>query len=89
MEIIITSQFESEYNLLPKKIREKVKKQENIFRENPFHPSLHTEKLFPKSREIWSFRVDRKYRIIFKFLVKDKVLFLNTGPHDWIYNIKF
>ena len=40
----------------------------DLFRANPFHPSLHVEKLHPKHHEVWSFRVDRAYRVIFKFV---------------------
>lgn len=89
MEIFSTRKFKTEYNCLPEQIRRKAKKQEKIFRDNPFHPSLHTEKLTPKIREVWSFRIDKKYRIVFKFLDGDKALFLNVGPHDWVYRINF
>jgi len=89
MEIIATKEFKVEYNSLPKQIQTKAKKQETIFKNNPFYPSLHTEKLIPKSKEVWSFRIDKKYRIIFRFLDKNKVLFLTIGPHEWIYKIKF
>ena len=69
---------------------EKAEKQENLFCKNPFHPSLHTEKLEPKGRQVWSFRIDKNYRIVFRFLEeKDKVLLLTIGPHSWIYKLKF
>ncbi len=82
-------EFDKDYALLPKSIQRKAEKQEGIFKDNPFHPSLHTEKLSPKSREVWSFRVDRRYRVLFRFLGKDKVLLVAIGPHDWIYKINF
>jgi proteic killer suppression protein len=63
----------------------KAEKQERLFRFNPFYPSLHTEKLEPKGREVWSLRVDKSYRILFKFVNNKKVIFLTIGPHDWIY----
>lgn len=43
----------------------KLEKVLKILQENPFHRSLHTELLEPKSLGIWSFRVDRKIRAIF------------------------
>ena len=89
MEIIVAWEFKEAYNHLPKQIQSKAKKQEKIFRDNPFHPSLHTEKLVPKSKEVWSFRIDKRYRIIFRFLDRNKIVFLTVGPHDWIYKIKF
>jgi len=89
MRIILTEEFESQYSHLPEIIKRKAEKQQNIFKTNPFHPSLHTEKLAPKSKQVWSFRIDKKYRVVFKFADGDKVHFLTIGPHDWVYRIKF
>lgn len=88
-EIILTKEFEERYRLLPASICRKVEKQEKLFRQNPLHPSLHIEKLEPRGRQIWSFRVDKRYRILFRFIGRDKALFLTIGPHDWIYRIRF
>ncbi len=87
MEIFVTAEFEERYNVLPVAIKNKAKKQEKLFRQNPLHPSLHVEKLEPKNKQLWSFRIDKKYRILFRFISKDKVIFLTIGHHDWIYKI--
>lgn len=89
MRIILTEEFEKQYLCLPEFVRRKAEKQQDIFKNNPLHPSLNTEKLTPRSKELWSFRVDRKYRVIFRFADNDKVYLLAIGPHDWIYRIKF
>ena len=89
IEIFVTEEFQKRYRELPKIIQRKAEKQEKIFRQNPFHPSLHTEKLEPKGKEVWSFRIDKRYRIIFRFINGNKVRFLTVGPHDWIYKFKF
>lgn len=89
LEIIVTEEFERLYKKLPKSIRNKTEKQEKLFRKNPFYPSLHTEKLNPKGKQLWSFRVDKKYRVAFRFIDSETTLFLAIGSHDWIYNIKF
>ena len=89
MEIIITEEFEKYYRKLPHEIQQKAEKQTQLFKKNVLHPSLNTEKLEPKGKELWSFRVDRKYRILFRFNNKDSVRFLVIGPHDWIYKLKF
>lgn len=89
MRIILTAEFVSRYDDLPENIQRKAEKQEKNFRENPFHPSLHTEKLEPRQKEVWSIRVDRRYRIVFRFIDGDTALFLTVGPHDWIYKLKF
>ncbi len=65
LEIEYADEFERRYSELPVSIQKKAEKQERLFRENPFYPTLHTEKLVPKSRAYWSFRIDRQYRVIF------------------------
>ncbi|MGZ8842227.1 MAG: type II toxin-antitoxin system RelE/ParE family toxin [Pyrinomonadaceae bacterium] len=89
MEILLTEEFIKRYKQLSPALQKKAEKQEKLFRQNPFHPSLHTEKLEPKGKQIWSFRVDRSYRVLFRFMDKDKVVFLTVGPHDWVYRIPF
>lgn len=85
IEIVVTAEFERGYSDLPVPIQRKAERRQKLFVENPFHPSLETEKLNPKSQNMWSFRIDRKYRIIFRFLDGGTVLFLGAGPHGWIY----
>lgn len=85
LEILLTDEFEKQYRKLPSLIKKKAVKQQVLFCTNPFYPSLNTEKLVPKNRNLWSFRVDKTYRIIFRFVENNKVLFLAIGTHDWIY----
>ena len=89
IEVFVTAEFQKRYQDLPKTIQRKAEKQEKIFRQNLFHPSLHTEKLEPKSKQVWSFRIDKRYRIFFRFINGNKVRFLTVGPHDWIYKLRF
>jgi Txe/YoeB family toxin of Txe-Axe toxin-antitoxin module len=85
IELVVTEEFRRNYEQLPLAIKNKAERQQRVFIENPFHPSLETEKLNPKSREVWSFRIDRQYRIIFRFITGERVLFLTVGRHHWIY----
>jgi toxin HigB-1 len=89
VEVFLTDEFIKRYNQLPSSIRKKTEKQEKLFRQNPFYPSLHTEKLEPKGKQVWSFRIDRSYRVLFRFIEGGDVVFLTVGPHDWIYKIPF
>lgn len=36
-----------------------------LLSENPYHPGLHTELLEPKSSQLHSFRIDKKFRGIY------------------------
>lgn len=89
MEITATAEFKALLNALSPAIKKKVIKQRALFCENPFHNSLNTEKIEPKNRQLWSFRVDKNFRIVFRFLENNKVLFLVVGPHKWIYRLNF
>lgn len=89
IEISVTSEFEKNYAQLPLVVQKKAEKQEQIFKENPFHSSLHTEKLEPKGKQLWSIRIDLNYRIIFRFLNAKQALFLTCGHHNQIYRYAF
>ena len=84
MIVYITSKSKKAYKRLPKRIKEKAKEREKIFRENPFDTRLETHPLKGKYRAYWAFSVDRSYRIMFRFLnaTKNKVAFVNVGTHE-------
>ena len=85
MKILYTKEFENRFQDLPLLIKKKAIKQENIFKINPWYPSLNLEKLSPKNREYWSIRIDINYRIILKFLNNNEVIFMYCGHHNNIY----
>ena len=47
-------------------VEAKLKKQVLLFLYNPWHPGLHTEKLEPKNVGLYSFRLDKQFRAIFR-----------------------
>ena len=46
-------------------LRRKWNKAKELFENNLRHPSLHTELLEPRWRGIYSFRLDKQYRVLF------------------------
>lgn len=88
MKILLSSEFKEFFSCMDKRTQKRADKQILIFKNNPFHPSLHTEKLSPKWKGMWSFRVDLKYRVVFEFINENNILFLTIGPHDWVYRFK-
>jgi len=52
----------------------------DLFRESPFHPTLHTHKL--SNSELWAFSVDNKNRVIFRFQKDGEALLINIGDHS-------
>lgn len=61
-------------------LRKKYLKQKKLFEENYQHPSLNTEKLEPKNLNIYSFRLDRKWRAIF-IIVEGKAEIIDINLH--------
>ncbi len=74
MKIITTKQFSRDYYQLSDSLKSKTKKQINFLEKNRFHPSLHSEKLEPKSENIFSFRINKKFRV--SFLIEENCIFL-------------
>ena len=59
----------------------KFEKQKTLFEQNPFYPSLHTELLEPRRMQIWSFRIDQKYRALFMFRDTETIEILDVNNH--------
>lgn len=67
--------------LKARQLEKKFEKQLNLFKGNPFHPSLRTELLVPRRMKIWSFRIDKKYRALFIFIEKDVIEIVDVNDH--------
>jgi Txe/YoeB family toxin of Txe-Axe toxin-antitoxin module len=80
MNIRNLSEKQSAY-LTEHKLYKKFIKAKALFEENPFHPSLNMELLEPKHRLIYSFRLDRKYRVIFVYVETETVEVIAITNH--------
>lgn len=58
---------------------------EVLFKQNPFHPQLHTKKLSGKLKSQYSFRITREYRVMFELLEKNVVAFTAVKHRRDIY----
>lgn len=85
MDVLLTRRFQRRFRELPQGIRRKTVRHIEYFRTNPSHPSLHIEKLQPAQLGVWSFRVDRGYRIVFRFDGAGNAILLTVGQHDQSY----
>ncbi|MDD5318477.1 MAG: type II toxin-antitoxin system mRNA interferase toxin, RelE/StbE family [Candidatus Pacebacteria bacterium] len=81
-EIIYLPRFDKQYKKLTTEIQEKTEAKEEIFRKNPFEPSLRTHKLSGPLKDFWVFSINHTHRIIFKFVDRHKVWFYSIGNHD-------
>jgi len=67
--------------LVKRNLPKKFNKQLELFKDNPKHPSLNTERLEPRSLKIYSFRIDRKYRVIFILISSNEVEIVDINDH--------
>ncbi len=72
--------FWEAYFSLDQNIKISVRKAYYLWRENPFHPSLHF-KCINEKEDIWSVRITRSYRAV-GILVSDTVTWFWIGSHD-------
>ncbi len=86
MEIYLSDEFTRQYKRLPQDVKKKLSKQQALLCADIYHPSLHTEKLSPKDKGVWSFRIDLHYRVLFRFLKGDTIILLTVGTHAWVYH---
>ncbi|RKZ71775.1 MAG: hypothetical protein DRR19_32390 [Candidatus Parabeggiatoa sp. nov. 1] len=72
-----TSRFWKNYENLPASIQKIAKKNFNLLKEEPLHPSLH----FKRSGKFWSARVDINHRAL---AIEDDndLLWVWIGTHD-------
>ena len=82
MRVDYSRHFLKKASRLPAKVIALADGKEILFKSDPFHPSLDTHKLHGRDKGLWSFSVNRKYRIKFVFLEGGNVLFLDIGLHD-------
>jgi len=81
-EIYFSPRFKKSIHKIPLDVIEVLTVKQSLFVVNPFNPALKTHKLTGKLNQYYSFSITNSYRIIFEFLNKNKVIFVNIGTHE-------
>lgn len=63
MNSYLDDEFFQHYRLLPEDVRKQARAAFELWRDNPFHPSLHFKEVHAGDG-IWSARVGRSYRVL-------------------------
>lgn len=84
MNILYTDEFRKEFRKLPLEVQSLYQKQELIFSRNWKDARLHVKKLTDHPLA-FSFRITRRYRVIFNFIAEKTVLFLTIGHRKDVY----
>ncbi|MDP3740948.1 MAG: hypothetical protein Q8R08_01310 [bacterium] len=84
MRILCADEFSKQLDKLPDEAQRHYRKQEQIFLRNWKDPRLHIKKLTGHALA-FSFRITRRYRVIFNFVAEETALFLTIGHRKDIY----
>ena len=92
MKLVKTSYYEKKQNKFFKKHPDLLKKYANVLKrlqQNPFDESLKTHKLKGELKELYACSLTYEYRIILTIkIVEDKIILVNIGSHDEVYQGK-
>lgn len=82
MEVNLSPRFKRSYKKVPPHIQDDFGKKIDIFKQNPYHPSLKTHKLTGKLQECLGFYLRDGYRVLFEFSGPNTIDLLLVGSHD-------
>jgi len=78
-----TEDFRSDFKKLPTDIKKLYQKKEEIFQKNWLDPRFHTKRI-KELKGVYSFRITRRYRVLFYFRNEDAIFF-SIGHRKDIY----
>jgi mRNA-degrading endonuclease YafQ of YafQ-DinJ toxin-antitoxin module len=81
-QVQVAPRFFKSFAKLPPSIQVLAKARDRMFRADPFDPRLRTHKLKGELAGAWSYSVNYSYRVLFRFLTDDEVLYYDIGTHD-------
>jgi len=79
---LVSRKFVQKWSKLNSKTKKKTTEKIDIFLRNPYMTALKTHKLSGKLQEYWSFSIDYHLRIMFRFIDKQTVEFIDIGTHE-------
>ena len=80
MKSFLNPNFRKLFKQLPKDIRISARKQYQIFKQNPYHASLHFKRVH-SNKPIYSCRININYRTI-GIIEENNIIWFWIGSHD-------
>lgn len=77
--------FQKSAQFLSNQQREKLAKLVVLLAQDPFHPQLHTKSLDGNLVGLFSFRITRDWRVMFKFVSSREVLVIKVRHRRDVY----
>lgn len=85
VKIFYTDTFLKSARMLSIKQQTKLARLVFLLSENPFHSQLHTKPLSGEFAGLYSFRVTRDWRVIFRFSSPSSIVLVDVGHRKEIY----
>lgn len=82
LEIGYKPSFICSYNEAEVSLQEEIREKINLFKDKKNHKSLKVHKLHGPLKDRYSFSVNYKIRIVFRYISKNEVVLLGVGSHD-------
>lgn len=83
VQIIVNTapRFEKHFKRLPPSVQKQATEKDELFRGNPHHQQLCTHQLRGALEGFWSYSVNYRYRVLFRFVKQGEVLYYDIGTH--------
>ncbi len=85
VRVYYSDHFTKQVKKLTEKQQAKLAQLVVVLKENPFNPQLKTKSLSGRLVGFYSFRLERDFRALFKFLSPNEILLFNVGHRKDIY----
>lgn len=82
VEVQVTSDFGKSFRKLPRHIQDVAEKKDRWFRADAHDPRLRTHRLKGALEGYWAYSITLQYRVLFRFLAHNNVLYYDVGTHE-------
>ena len=82
IDIVYSPFFVRKFNKLENGLQKDVLQKISLFKDRKNHQMLEVHKLNGKFKKYFGLSVNYKFRIVFRFISKNEVLFTDIGGHD-------
>ena len=82
LKIFFLPKFIKQFNTLENFLQDEVLEKIELFKDIKSHKQLKVHKLHGNLKEQWSFSVNYKFCIVFRYISKKEVVLLAVGDHE-------
>jgi mRNA-degrading endonuclease YafQ of YafQ-DinJ toxin-antitoxin module len=82
VNIAYSASFVRKFNKLENSLQEDALQRIALFKDKENHKIIDVHKLHGKFKDYFGFSVNYKFRIVFRYVSKNEVLFVDIGGHE-------